>query len=194
MAIPFPQIKSPNFMSTPTFKSFLLFAVTSLLISSCYVSKPMDHDVRISINTDFSVVIKNLSTSNFSSKHSDVEYRKAYMDELTKELLINHVTIDNASPEFVVKVIELEITESTKPDTVKDVKSKDNGMVRQLTQAGLKTHGTVMQSSTTTIKNWEADKDKNESLTSNRSLDQIISGDNKDNSSYREKEIGRAHV
>ena len=111
----------------------------------------------------------------------------AYMDQLVKELAFNHVIADNVSPEFSVKITSLEIHESTKMDTVKDVKSKENGMVRELTLADLKTTGVVTQISSGKTGNWEAEKDKDEKLTNNQSLDQMIAGQNKDNTVYREK-------
>lgn len=168
-------------------KSASIFLFTSILITSCYISKPLAVEVRVSVNTNFPVVIKNEGNSNFVNKHSEAEYRTAYVNELMKELAINHIVVDNPSSEFVVEISSLDLTESTKIDTVKDVKSKDNGLVRELTQAGLKTHGTVTRTSDRATHKWEADKDKNESLTNNRSLEQIIEGKNKDNTVYREK-------
>lgn len=168
-------------------KSPLVVLFIILFATSCYISKPLAVEVRVSVNTNFSVVIKNESNSNFVSKHSEADYRTAYVNELMKELAFNHIVVDNAAPEFMVEIISLDLTESTKLDTVKDVKSKDNGLVRELTQAGLKTHGTVTRTSDSATHKWEADKDKNESLTNNRSLEQIIEGKNKDNTVYREK-------
>lgn len=163
----------------------LMLAIT--VLNGCYVSKPLDHDVKISINKDFPVQIKNEGKSNFSSKHSEDEYRQSYLTEMTKELQINHIVIDDAAPQFIAKISLLEITESTKMDTVKDEKSKDNGMIRELTMAGLKTNGTIAKAGETTNHNWQAEKAKDESLTNNQSFDQFVNGQNKDHSSYREK-------
>lgn len=174
-------------MKFKNIKFALLFLVITSFLISCYISKPLAVEVRVSVNTNFPVVIKNESNSNFVNKHTEADYRTAYVNELMKELAFNHIVVDNASPEFLVEIASLYLTESTKLDTVKDVKSKDNGIVRELTLAGLKTHGTVMKTSDRSIHKWEADKDKNESLTNNRSLEQIIEGKNKDNTVYREK-------
>ena len=118
---------------------------TITVIQSCYVSKPLDHDVHVSIDPDFQIVISNTGNSNFSAKHTQEEYRKAYMDQMIKELALSRVIADNMTPEFMIKITSLEIHESTKMDTVKDVKSKDNGMVRELTLADLKTSGTHIE-------------------------------------------------
>ena len=166
-----------------------LLVVAGLIISvqSCYVSKPLDHDVHISIDSAFPIVITNTGNSNFSGKHTEAEYRSAYMDQLIKELAVNRVIADNVSPEFTVKITSLEIHESTKMDTVKDVKSRDNGMARELTLADLKTSGMITRISSGKSGNWDAEKDKDEKLTNNQSLDQMIAGQNKDNTLYREK-------
>lgn len=174
-------------MKVRNIKLTLLFLFVISILTSCYVSKPLAVEVRVSLSTNFPVVIKNEGNSNFVSKHSEADYRTAYVNELMKELAFNHIVVDNAAPEFMVEISSLDLTESTKVDTVKDIKSKDNGLVRELTQAGLKTHGTVTRTSDQATHKWEADKDKNESLTNNRSLEQMIEGKNKDNTVYREK-------
>jgi hypothetical protein len=171
-------------MKTPI---LILKIIVVLLLTGCYVSKPLNVEVKATFNKDFTVVIKNEGNSNFSGKHTQEEYRTAYINELVKELAVNHIKIDNGFPEYVIQISELEITESTKMDTVKDVKSPNNGMVRELTLAGLKTLGTVGKSVSPGSNKWTAEKDKTESITNNRSLDQIIEGKNKDNTVYREK-------
>lgn len=165
---------------------FTLFFVATLT-SSCYVSKPLAVEVRVSVNTSFPVITKNEGNSHFIEKHSEEEYLAAYLKELTKEFAVNHLIIDNTSPEFIVQISSLEITESTKLDTIKDAKSKDNGTIQELTQATLKTQGTVVRIADQSTHKWEADDDDKETVTNNQSLQQIIDGQNKDNSIYRKK-------
>ncbi len=158
-----------------------------LTLQNCYVAKPLEREVHISINKDFPVVIRNTGNSNFSSRHTVEEYREAYIKDMLTEFSNDHVIADGINPEFIVKITQLELTESTRLDTVKDVKSKDNGLVQEVTLADLKTSGTVMKAGGGTESKWQADRDKNEQLTSNRSLGQIIEGENKDGSNYRLK-------
>lgn len=157
------------------------------LIQGCYISKPLDREVHVFVQPDFPVNIVNTGNSMFSSKHSEEEYRKSFMDALIAELKLNHVIADGSSPEFNVIITSLDLHESTKMDTVKNVKSQDNGRVRELTQAGLKSSGKVVRISTGGSGTWNADKSKDEEVTNNRSLGQMIEGVNKDNSVYREK-------
>ena len=104
---------------------------------------------------------------------------------MMSEFANDHIIVDQASPEFVVKITALELFESTKVDTVKDLTSKDNGMTKELTLAKLKTSGTVAKAGSSTVVNWTADRDKNEELTKSRSIGQIAAGENKDGSNYR---------
>ena len=164
----------------------IFFAVITILFChSCYVAKPLDRDVRISITTDFPITIKNVGSSDFSTRHTETEYRKQYINDMMSEFANDHIIVDQASPEFVVKITSLELLESTKVDTVKDLTSKDNGMTKELTLAKLKTTGTVSRAGSSTIVNWTADRDKNEELTKSRSVGQIAAGENKDGSNYR---------
>jgi hypothetical protein len=161
--------------------------LTVLLAQSCYVSKPLSREVHISLDPNFPINMTNTGTSNFLAKHTEAEYRKYYTDAVISELGLNHVIADNVSPEFNVTINSLDLAESTKLDTVKDVKSKDNGLIRDLTMAALKTSGKVTKISTGTSGNWDADKSKDEKLNNNANVGQIILGQNKDGTVYTEK-------
>ena len=164
---------------------FYLSVITLLSLEGCYVAKPLDRDVRISVNTDFPIFIKNEGNSNFSIRHKDAEYRKQYINDMMGEFANDHIVVDQATPEFVVTITSLELYETTKVDTVKDTSSKDNGMIQELTLAKLKTSGTLKKAGGTTTIAWTADRDKNEELTKSRSVRQIAAGENKDGSNYR---------
>ena len=164
---------------------FYFSVITLFSLEGCYVAKPLDRDVRISVNTDFPIFIKNEGNSNFSTRHTEAEYRKQYINDMMGEFANDHIVVDQATPEFVVTITSLELYETTKVDTVKDTSSKDNGMIRELTLAKLKTSGTIKKAGGTTTIAWTADRDKNEELTKSRSVGQIAAGENKDGSSYR---------
>ena len=164
---------------------FYFSVMTLFSLEGCYVAKPLDRDVRISVNTDFPIFIKNEGNSNFSTRHTEAEYRKQYINDMMGEFANDHIVVDQATPEFVVTITSLELYETTKVDTVKDTSSKDNGMIRELSLAKLKTAGTIKKAGGTTTIAWTADRDKNEELTKSRSVGQIAAGENKDGSSYR---------
>ena len=164
---------------------FYFSVITLFSLEGCYVAKPLDRDVRISVNTDFPIFIKNEGNSNFSTRHTEAEYRKQYINDMMGEFANDHIVVDQATPEFVVTITSLELYETTKVDTVKDTSSKDNGMIRELSLAKLKTAGTIKKAGGTTTIAWTADRDKNEELTKSRSVGQIAAGENKDGSNYR---------
>ena len=164
---------------------FYFSVITLFSLEGCYVAKPLDRDVRISVNTDFPIFIKNEGNSNFSTRHTEAEYRKQYINDMMGEFANDHIVVDQATPEFIVNITSLELYETTKVDTVKDTSSKDNGMIQELTLAKLKTSGTIKKAAGTTTIAWTADRDKNEELTKSRSVGQIAAGENKDGSSYR---------
>ena len=164
---------------------FYFSVITLFSLEGCYVAKPLDRDVRISVNTDFPIFIKNEGNSNFSTRHTEAEYRKQYINDMMGEFANDHIVVDQATPEFIVNITSLELYETTKVDTVKDTSSKDNGMIRELSLAKLKTAGTIKKAGGTTTIAWTADRDKNEELTKSRSVGQIAAGENKDGSSYR---------
>ncbi len=164
---------------------FYLSVCALLSLEGCYIAKPLERDVRISVNTDFPIFIKNEGNSNFSTRHTEAEYRKQYINDMMAEFANDHIIVDQATPEFVVTITTLELIESTKVDTVKDLTSKDNGMTRELTVAKLKTTGTVVKAGSSNMVTWTADKDKNEELAKSRSVGQIAAGENKDGSNYR---------
>ena len=164
---------------------FYFSVITLFSLEGCYVAKPLDRDVRISVNTDFPIFIKNEGNSNFSTRHTEAEYRKQYINDMMGEFANDHIVVDQATPEFVVTITSLELYETTKVDTVKDTSSKDNGMIRELSLAKLKTAGTIKKAGGTTTIAWTADRDKNEELTKSRSVGQIAAGENKNGSSYR---------
>ena len=64
---------------------FTLFTIATFT-SGCYVSKPLAVEVRVSVNTYFPVITKNEGNSHFIEKHSEEEYRAAYLKELTKAI------------------------------------------------------------------------------------------------------------
>lgn len=167
-----------------------LLTIASLIIfQSCYVSKTLDRDVKISLDENFIVSISNTGNSNFISAYSDADYIQAFLEGMKSEFSTGHIIIDNSNPEFAVSIAELTISESTSTETVSDSDSDDNGKVFELTSLNLSSKGIVDQVDGDRIKEWWADKSKDEKVTNNRSAGQVITGSNKDNNTYREKDF-----
>ena len=170
-------------------KRFLSLIVVALSLSSCYISKNLDREVRVSLTTDFTVEVSNTGNSQFTSNFTAEEYKAAFIERLTSELSYSKIIVDPANPEFNVVISKVVIKESTKTETVNDEESEQHGQSYELTSLDIDASGSVTQVVGGKTETWTAYKGKEESVTSNRSGGQIITGQNKDNNTYREKEF-----
>ena len=161
----------------------------AFVLTSCYVSKTLERDVNVSLNESFFVTVSNTGNSTFSGKYSQEEYKQAFIEGMKAEFAGSHIILTESNTEFMVSITELIITESSKKDTVSDADSKDNGKVYELSALKLSAKGAVKKADGANVSDWWADKNKEEKVTSMRSGGQMITGNNKDNNSYREKEF-----
>lgn len=164
-------------------------AVSLTLFQSCYISKSLERDVNVSLDESFNVAISTSGNSTFSSNYSAEEYKAAFIEGMKAEFATGHIIVVDNSPEFSISISEVSMTESTKPYTVSDVDSDDNGKVFELTSINLNAKGIVVKSEGSDSRNWSADKGNDEKVTNSRSGGQIITGQNKDKKTYREKEL-----
>ena len=163
--------------------------VTLMLFQSCYVSKSLERNVNVSLDQSFNVAISSSGNSTFSNNYSAKEYKAAFIEGMKAEFAIGHIVVVDNNPEFSISVSEVSMFESTKPYTVSDVDSDDNGKVFELTSINLNAKGIVVKSEGSDSRNWSADKGNDEKVTNSRSAGQIITGSNKDKKTYREKEL-----
>jgi len=170
-------------------KLALSFVAILAIFQSCYVSKSLDRDVKVKLSEALIVKINNSGNSNFSGKYTEGEYKAAFFEGMKAEFAGSHIILVENDPEFSIIVDELVINESTKSETVSDADSPDNGKVFELSELDLSSSGNVNSPSGTHVSSWSADKNKEEKVTNSRSGGQIITGDNKDNNTYREKEF-----
>lgn len=168
--------------------SFLI-VVSLMVFQSCYISKSLERDVNVSLDESFNIAVSNSGSSSFSSNYSAEEYKAAFIEGMKAEFATGHIIVVDNSPEFSISVSEVSMFESTKPYTVSDVDSDDNGKVFELTSINLNAKGIVVKSEGSDSRNWSADKGKDEKVTNSRSGGQIITGENKDKKTYREKEL-----
>jgi len=149
----------------------------------------LEKDVTVSLDKSFDIKISASGNSTFSSNYSAEEYKAAFIEGMKAEFATGHIIIVDNNPEFSISVSEVSMAESTKPHTVSDVDSDDNGKVFELTSINLSAKGKVVQSDGSDSRNWSADKGNDEKVTNSRSGGQIITGANKDKKTYREKEL-----
>ena len=173
---------------------FFFIVVPQLVFQSCYISKSLERDVNVSLDESFNIELSNGGSSDFSSNYSAEEYKAAFIEGVKREFATGHIVLVNNNPEFSVSISEFSMFESTKKHTVSDVDSDDNGKVFELTSINLSAKGLVVKPEGSHSRKWSADKGKEEKVTNSRSGGQIITGQNKDKKTYREKELDNSDV
>ena len=170
-------------------RQLTLLGVALTMLSGCYINlnKHLDREVRVRVNNNLPVSIDNQGNSTFNEYLNDSQYVEQFMAGLKAEFSGNKIVIDDVNPEFEVRFSEFSITESTKMETVNNESSPDHGKEFELSTLNLVAKGTVVRMSDGVSYDWYASKNKNESLTSLRSADQIAKGTNKEKNQYREK-------
>ncbi|NRA12643.1 MAG: hypothetical protein HRT57_11870 [Crocinitomicaceae bacterium] len=172
----------------------LVLAISIVLISglsSCYtnLNKQLEREVHVNITVEPTIEINNSGNSNFSGAYTREELTAQFMSGLKSDLELNNVVLDEVNPEFTIQISSFKISESTKTETINDTVSDNHGDIFELTSIDLSSSGTLTRVSNNETFNWSASKDKDEKVTTNRTAGQLITGDNKDKTEYREKEL-----
>ena len=172
-------------------KTVILLFVASLFMYACNTTKSLETEVTIAIDSDFELVVANKGKSHFSEKYTKQEYKDAYLTALKSSLVLYKIKVvpPSMSPDFTMKISKLNIVESTRLDTVKNEKSEDDGKIFELTNASLTANGNVTRVSTNKKYGWSGSKSKSEKKTSFQSAGEMVTGQNKDMTKYREKKF-----
>jgi hypothetical protein len=176
-----------------TIKSLIIICLAAFINSCILFKKEIPKPVVIKIITpeNFATVQMNANYSKYVS--GDAAYYQAqFMNGFMNEAKITkNVTIDNnaLSPDFILEIKKITVTESDFTQTVNDAKSEYNGKEYLLNKVECygevdcidgKTNKKIGMSCTNV-------KSKQEKLKNNRNLGDLISGTNKDRSTYRQK-------
>lgn len=153
------------------------------------MSKSLERDVHVRIDSNLPVSIFNTGSSKFSEVFDEAAYQDKFLTGLKSEFTTSKVIADNVNPEFEIKFTEFTVTETTKMETVNDSTSDDHGKQFELTTLKLSAKGTVIRLKDNVSYNWSATKDKSEKVTSLRSGGQVVTGQNKEKNEYREKDF-----
>ena len=162
----------------------------SLLFSGCYVNlkSKINREVKVEISGNVPVVISNTGNSNFTTYMTQDQYVAAFLQGIKSELGgTENVIIVESGGEFLITFDQVEVKETTKVEKINDTNSDDHGKEFELTTLNFAATGKVQRISDGSTRSWTAYKDKSESTTSSRSAGQVITGDNKDKTEYREK-------
>ena len=168
----------------------LTLVLALIVLSGCYVNlkSKITREVKVEISGNVPVVIDNTGNSTFSSDMTQEQYVAKFIEGVKGELNgTENVVIVASGGEFLVTFDKLKVTESTKTEKVNDTASEDHGKEFELTELKYAASGKVQRISDGASEQWAAYKDKSEELTNSRSAGQVLTGDNKDKTEYREK-------
>lgn len=172
-------------------KLFAPVFLTAIMLSACYISKPLENEVNATVNTEFDVQLDypNNGYESFITNYTTNEYRNKFIEGLKGELSYSKININSNQAKYHIEITEIKVIETQKEEVIDDPDSPDNGKKYLLSSADLEANGFVKNLETGKTVNWTAYKDKDEKATNNRSLGQIIIGTNKDETEYREKQF-----
>lgn len=153
------------------------------------MSKSLERDVHVSVDSNIVMSIYNNGTSNFSGAGSEEVYVQKFLEGMKAEFSSSKVVADGVNPEFNVRITEFILTESTSTETVSDTTSEENGMTYELSKLEYSAKGTVTRLKDNVEYSWYANKDNEEKVKSNRTVVQLATGQNKEQNVYREKEF-----
>jgi len=167
----------------------------TLLLTQCILFKkeiPKPVTVKIVVPDNYSTVNVNANYIKYVNASSSADYQNKFSENLISEgKLTKNITIDNETqnPDFIIEVKSLSITETDFTETVNDSKSPNNGKQFLLNKIECSATVNCLDGKTNKLIGLSCanSKIKQEKLKSNRNLGDLISGTNKDHSTYRQK-------
>lgn len=178
-----------------TFKRIVLIFICLFGLYACTLFKKSISKPVIVAMPDTSVPVKINSTA-FNSKYvnslSQEQLASDFLKNFESEAKITrNVTFQNVETgaDFVVKILSLNITESSKVEKISDEKSPYNGqeMVLNTIDCSTEVEITDIKKGNKKLSNCYNSKSRSEKLKNNRDLGDLIMGSNKDHTNYRTK-------
>lgn len=176
------------------FITILLLFMISFFVS-CHQNKMLDKptivfidesNLRLEINRD----VNNKYIDNASQDEYKANFLSALKDELQACNLV--ITDDPNKAEFTIATELILLKEYSVVNTVDDVASEYNGMTYVLSNCDVSSEAKLFKgspASNVSIDVLNQFANKEEKLTNNRNVGDYIFATNKDNSSYRQKEL-----
>lgn len=167
-----------------------LFGFYTCTLFKKNISKPVivampDKSTTVTVNT-------TAFNAKYSINLSNDEVLKQFLKGFESEAKItNNVTFNNEEEgaDFVIKIKSITITESSKVEKINDAKSPYNGqeMVLNTIDCSAEIEIIDIKNKTKKLSNCYNTKSRSEKLKNNRDLGDLISGSNKDHTTYRSK-------
>ena len=167
-----------------------LFAFSTCILFKKSISKP----VIVSMPDKTANVVINSTAFNakYSVNLSSDEVLKQFLNGFESEAKVTkNVTLKNEEEgsDFIIKIKSITISESSKIEKISDSKSPYNGQEMILNSVDCRAEVEIINTKdrTKTLSNCYNSKSKSEKLKNNRDLGDLISGSNKDHTTYRSK-------
>ena len=174
-----------------TFASTILVLWLATL-QGCYLGRQLETPVTVRIESNFTTEDHTtIEAPRYIGNATLETYKQACIARLESSLGTGNVTVlnstDTRTPNYIIVVEELILTEGTKTETVEDADSEFNGQTYELSTCDASGSARLLNADRSEIDSWTVTADKAEKVKNNRTLGQLISGTNQDNNTYREK-------
>jgi hypothetical protein len=173
------------------FKRSFYILIAAFIFQSCYISRNLNREVKVSFNSDFTITMINQGSEGFTDRFSREEYLEAYLEGLKGEFSTSKIIIDDNAPEFTINISLLEMAEGSINETVEDSNSVENGSTFTLTSLSYKSEGNISKTTGEDLGQWTAYKDKDEKIKSRTKKDGINTHWEKDMSNDAALDLAR---
>ncbi len=162
-----------------------------MLLSGCYIGKPLKEQATMLIKFDTETKVKTCFDGKYANETKWQEYKNAFINGLKSESSIYNLAItenDKQNADFILIISNFSVSESSSTETVNDEKSKYNGKTFQLSSCNSDaTFKLFNGNKSKLLGEWSANASKDEKISNNRNFGDFVFGTNKDNSEYRYK-------
>lgn len=166
---------------------YVLYFTLLFFSFSCFTAKKVSREVRVAINSDFQVIIEKDPKGHFVDYYSPEEYKKCFIEGITKQLAYKNIFVSSENPEFIISVEKILIQEQIKAGIVKDSLSKDFGKSYDLTVGKVEAYGLVTKHDNSFKYKWSAQRDRAEKLTNLNSASGVVLGEKMGPHDWRKK-------
>ncbi|MBN2681448.1 MAG: hypothetical protein JXR58_02995 [Bacteroidales bacterium] len=176
------------------YKSWFFLSIL-LVFASCHQNKMLEKATSIYIDDSSLNIELNRDVNNkYIDNSGKDEYLNSFISALKDELnSCNLIITDNPEKaEFSIRLNSLLLKEYSSTNTVNDAASEYNGMTYVLSNCDVSSGFTIFKGTVAAgnkIDEMSQFANKEEKLTNNRNVGDYIFSTNKDNSTYRQKEL-----
>lgn len=160
-------------------------------LSSCFLGRNVEVHKTIAVVDEIQVSDNTtIDTTKYIDPAQFEAQRQEFVSAVKSQFQYDNMTVvePGENPDLVLVLTKLEFEESASTETVNDADSEYNGMTYKLHKCTVNGSGVLYDGARTKVlDNISASADKEEKVKNNRTIGDLITGDNKDNNDYRQK-------